>query len=87
LHAVAQLFYNPWFLLAGWIHYLAFDLFVGCWQVRHAQQQGIPHWMVVPCLILTFLFGPMGWLMYFVLYAINTKNFKLHSLPSAEEDR
>jgi hypothetical protein len=61
---VALLFSNPWLLLAGWIHYLAFDLLIGSWEVRDARQRGIPHWFVVPCLIPTFLFGPAGWLLY-----------------------
>jgi len=61
---VAQLFSNPWLLLAGWVHYLAFDLLVGGWEVRDARKRGINHLFVVPCLILTFLFGPAGWLLY-----------------------
>ena len=64
---VAALFANPWILLAGWIHYLAFDLLVGCWEVRDAPERGIPHLLVVPCLVLTFLFGPAGWLLYLVV--------------------
>jgi hypothetical protein len=61
---VALLFSNPWLLLAGWIHYLAFDLLVGSWEVRDARDRGVAHMFVVPCLILTFLFGPAGWLLY-----------------------
>ena len=61
---VARLFSNPWLLLAGWIHYLAFDLLVGSWEARDARERGIAHLLVVPCLILTFLFGPAGWLLY-----------------------
>jgi Domain of unknown function (DUF4281) len=61
---VALLFSNPWLLLAGWVHYLAFDLFVGSWEVRDARERGVRHWLVVPCLALTFLFGPAGWLLY-----------------------
>ena len=64
LPEVALLFNNPWLLLAGWIHYLAFDLLVGSWEVRDARQRGVRHIFVVPCLILTFLFGPAGWLLY-----------------------
>lgn len=64
LSAVAQLFSNPWLLLAGWIHYLAFDLLIGTWQVRDARERGVPHLLVLPCLVLTFLFGPAGWLAY-----------------------
>ena len=64
LEAVATLFSNPWALLAGWIHYLAFDLLIGTWEVRDAREHGLPHLLVVPCLVLTFLFGPAGWLLY-----------------------
>ena len=61
---VTALFSNPWMLLAGWIHYLAFDLLVGTWEARDSRERGVPHLLLVPCLILTFLFGPMGWLLY-----------------------
>lgn len=64
LSAVALLFGNPWLLLAGWVHYLAFDLLIGSWEARDARERGINHLLVVPCLILTFLFGPAGWLLY-----------------------
>ena len=66
---VARLFSNPWLLLAGWVHYLAFDLLVGGWEARDARERGIPHLLVVPCLIVTFLFGPAGWLLYLALRA------------------
>ncbi len=67
LSDVASLFANPWLLLAGWLHYLAFDLFVGAWEVRTARAEGIPHWQVVPCLALTFLFGPAGFFVFSAL--------------------
>ena len=61
------LFRNPWALLAGWTHYLAFDLFIGAWEVRDAQQRGVPHLLVVPALVLTFLLGPSGLLLYLTM--------------------
>jgi hypothetical protein len=64
LAGVATLFGNPWLLLAGWLHYLAFDLLVGRWELHDAQARGVPHLLVVPCLAVTFLFGPAGWLLY-----------------------
>jgi hypothetical protein len=73
LDGVAKLFGNRWVLLAGWIHYLAFDLFTGSWEVRDAQERGLPHWLVIPCLVLTFLFGPAGLLLYFTLRALRDK--------------
>ena len=65
LAQVAALFHDPWALLAGWVHYLCFDLFVGAWQVRDAQRRGVPHGALVPVLVLTFLLGPVGLLGYF----------------------
>jgi hypothetical protein len=67
LAQVSQLFRNPHALLAGWIHYLAFDLFVGSWEARDARRLGIHHLLLIPCLVLTFFFGPLGLLLYFIL--------------------
>jgi hypothetical protein len=67
LAGVRALFANPRGLLAGWTHYLAFDLFIGGWEVRDAQQRGIRHLLVVPALALTFLFGPAGLLLYLAI--------------------
>lgn len=69
LAQVAALFHNPWALLAGWVHYLSFDLFVGAWEVRNAQRRGVPHLALVPALAFTFLFGPVGLLVYFGMRA------------------
>ncbi len=67
LAGVSALFDNPWALLAGWTHYLAFDLFIGGWEVRDAQHRGISHLLVVPALVLTFLLGPAGLLFYLAI--------------------
>ncbi len=73
LSQVSQLFENDWVLLAGWVHYLAFDLWVGCWEVSNAQKMGISHFAVIPCLLLTFFLGPVGLLLYFIVRAFFTK--------------
>ena len=70
LGQVTQLFQNSWLLLAGWIHYLAFDLSLGAWQARQAQRLGISHFLVVPCLLLTFLFGPIGLLVFWAIRSV-----------------
>ena len=67
LDNVALLFRTRELLLAGWVHYLAFDLFVGAWSVRVARREGIWFPLVVPCLVLTFLFGPVGLLVFSAL--------------------
>jgi hypothetical protein len=67
LDGVMTLFTSPHFALVGWVHYLAFDLFIGAWEVRDARRQSISHWFVVPCLVLTLMLGPIGLLAYLVL--------------------
>ena len=64
LRGVTQLFANPWLLVAGWLHYLAFDLLIGTWEARDARERGVPHLLLVPCLVSTLMFGPAGWLLY-----------------------
>ena len=70
LEAVNTLFKDRWALLAGWTHYLAFDLFIGGWEVRDAQARGVPHLLVVPALVLTFLFGPAGLVFYLTVRSL-----------------
>lgn len=69
LAAVAQLFGNRWLLLAGWVHYLAFDLFIGAWETRDALARGVPRVWLAPCLVLTFMLGPIGLLSYHAVRA------------------
>lgn len=61
---VQLLFTSPWAALAGWVHYLAFDLFIGCWIARQTMNAGLPRWPLVVILSLTFMFGPMGLLAF-----------------------
>ena len=67
LAEVMELFANPWLVLAGWLHYLAFDLLIGTWEARDSVEHGVPRWALVPCLFLTLMFGPAGWLVYRVV--------------------
>jgi hypothetical protein len=67
LAGVTTLFSNPWVLLAGWLHYLAFDLLIGTWEARDSVERGVPRWLLVPCLFLTLMFGPTGWLLYMIV--------------------
>jgi len=64
---VALLFSKPALLLAGWVHYLAFDLFIGAWEIRDSQRHQIPHLVMIPCLVMTCLLGPVGLLFYFAI--------------------
>jgi hypothetical protein len=76
---VATLFQKQELLLAGWIHYLAFDLFIGAWETRDAQRHEIPHLVVLPCLVMTFMLGPIGLLFYLAIRTAKTKALSLEN--------
>ena len=83
LAEVARLFVLPGLLLAGWVHYLAFDLLVGVWERGEAHRIGLPQWVLVPCLLLTFFFGPLGWLLFMAVRAfrLRTATQPLPAMP------
>jgi hypothetical protein len=66
----------------GWIHYLAFDLFVGIWIARNADQHKIARWLQVPILFFTLMAGPIGLLLYLLLRQITGKKQDNALLPS-----
>jgi hypothetical protein len=84
LAEVRALFQVPGLLLAGWVHYLAVDLLVGGWIARRGAELGVPHWLLVPVLLLTFLFGPAGWLAFVVLCAVRRVSV-LNPSPGASQ--
>jgi hypothetical protein len=75
LNGVSTLFANKQMLLAGWIHYLAFDLLAGIYIIRNAEKNNINHWLITPALVLTFLFGPFGLLLYCLLRSVKTRRY------------
>lgn len=79
LAAVQRLFAVPEVALAGWIHYLAFDLFVGLWIAQRADAMGLSRWLQAPVLVVTFMFGPIG-LMLFGLAAAARQGWRRPSL-------
>jgi hypothetical protein len=84
LAAISAAFANPRTLLVGWVHYLVFDLFVGAWEARDAQRRGIPHWLLIPCLFLTFMAGPMGLLLYLAIRFTRARTATLAEAAIAE---
>jgi len=78
LTEIGAMFSNPYVLAAGWIHYLAFDLFVGAWEVFDSQKNDVPHWYVVPCLLFTLMLGPAGLALYLTIRGIITRKFEVY---------
>jgi hypothetical protein len=75
LEGIMQLFTNKKAVLAGWLHYLAFDLMVGIFIVNDGAKNKINRFILVPCLLLTFMLGPTGLLLYLIIRMIRTKQY------------
>lgn len=75
LTGVMELFTDKTAVTAGWVHYLAFDLLTGIWIKKNAQKYGIHHLILLPCLLLTFMLGPIGLLLYLSIRAVKTKQY------------
>ena len=75
LNGVMELFTNRTAVTAGWVHYLAFDLFTGTWIKKNSIKYNISHWLLIPCLFLTFMLGPVGLLLYLLIRTIKAKRY------------
>lgn len=77
LSSLTEMFQNaePRGVAAGWLHYLAFDFWVGCWMLKNSQEKEVNHlWMILP-LLFTFMLGPVGVLIYTMVLLNQKKLF------------
>jgi hypothetical protein len=70
LEGIGTFFADPALRLLGWVHYLAFDLWVGTWEAEEADRIGLPHAILIASLVLTFLLGPVGLLVFLLARAL-----------------
>jgi len=84
LAEVRQLFSNDLVLLAGWVHYLAFDLFIGAWAAATMDRAGVSRVIQGFILPVIFLFHPAGFLVALVM---SGGNFSLISAMLSRSER
>ena len=77
LKGVKTLFGSDQVILAGWVHYLAFDLMTGLFIKNNSQKNSISVFWVIPCLFFTFMLGPCGLLFYLLIRLVKTKKYFL----------
>ncbi len=73
LASVMELFTEENAVLAGWVHYLAFDLLVGMWILDKNKELGIHQLFMAPILFLTFMFGPVGFLVFMAIKMVRPR--------------
>ncbi len=67
IEGVRSLFASDAGVTIGWLHYLAFDLFVGIWVARDADAKGFSRILQAPVLFFTFVAGPIGLLLWLII--------------------
>ncbi len=73
LESVMQLFTKENAVLAGWVHYLAFDLLIGMWMLEQNKVIKLKQLLMAPCLLLTFMLGPVGFLLFTIMKSIKNQ--------------
>jgi hypothetical protein len=75
LSGLRDVFSDDWVFAAAWTHYLVFDMVVGAWIARDSVRLAMPWLLRTVALVLTFLSGPVGFLIY-----ITSRWFLRHEL-------
>lgn len=84
LEGVTRIFTTPQTIIACWVHYLIFDLFVGAWVGRDCERLKMKPWTAIPSQVLTLLFGPVGLLSWVLVRGIHKRIFGLHEVPRTD---
>ena len=75
---LSNLFSNNLFLILFWIHFVSINLFIGGWMVRDSQKLLINKILVSFPLIITYLIGPLGVLIYWLIRIFYAKSMSLY---------
>ena len=75
---LSKLFSNQLFLILFWIHFVSINLFTGGWITKDSQRLGIKKILVAFPLIITYLTGPLGIFIYWLIRIFYTKSINLY---------
>ena len=78
LNNISNLFSHPSFLILFWVHFLSINLFCGSWMVKDSQKFGINKFLMSLPLLITYLIGPIGIFIYWVIRIFYAKKISLY---------
>ena len=78
LESLSELFTNNFYIMFFWIHFIAINLFTGGWIVKDSQKFSINKILLSVPLIVTYLIGPLGLFMYWLIKIFHAKSINLH---------
>jgi hypothetical protein len=85
LAGLREIFRDDWVFAAAWTHYLAFDMVVGAWIARDSVSLGMPWLLRTVALVLTFLAGPIGFLVHVIGRAVLRRTLGVGTEPAEPE--
>ena len=75
---LADLFKNDLYLLLFWIHFVSINLFIGGWILKDSQRFVINKFLITVPLIITYLIGPIGLFVYWIIRIFYAKSLSLY---------
>ena len=78
LSYISELFREDYYLLMFWTHFVAINLFIGGWMVKDAQKLFVNKILLAFPLIITYLVGPLGILIYWIIRIFYSKSLNLY---------
>ena len=78
IESLSDLFTNKSFLIMFWIHFVSINLFTGGWIVRDSQRLGINKILLILPLVITYLIGPLGLFIYWLIKIFHAKSINLY---------
>ena len=78
LDKISDLFADKSFLITFWIHFIAINLFTGGWIVKDSQKFQINKILLFFPLLITYLIGPIGLFLYWLIRIFHAKSINLY---------
>ena len=78
INNLSELFTDKSYLLMFWIHFVSINLFTGGWIVKNAQKFSINKFLIALPLVITYLIGPIGLFIYWLIRIFYAKNINLY---------
>ena len=78
INNLSDLFSDNSYLMIFWIHFISINLFTGGWIVRDSQKFSINKILLILPLLVTYLIGPLGLLIYWLIRIFHAKSINLY---------
>ena len=75
---ISDLFEDKSYLIMFWIHFISINLFTGGWIVKDSQKFSINKFFLIAPLVVTYLIGPLGLLLYWLIRIFYAKSINLY---------